>query len=212
MNWQQEGDFYIKKAEHWRIDVFKLWCWRRLLNVSWTARRPNQSILKEFNPEYSLEGLMLKLRLQYFGHLIWRASCLEKNLMMGKIEGKRRRSGRGWDGHEFEQTPRNSEGQEAWHATLHGVTQSLTWLRNWTTAATTRDKNRIMTIDFFFCSETPFYGQQEQKQTRSSEIFSLPIPNLKPTLGDLAFTRQINLARSNLTEELIMIFPNKNGG
>ena len=65
---------------------------------------------------------------------------------------------------------------------------------------------------FFFCSETPFYGQQEQKQTRSSEIFSLPIPNLKPTLGDLAFTRQINLARSNLTEELIMIFPNKNGG
>ena len=76
------------------------------------------------------------------------------------------------------------------------------------TATKTSDKNRIMTIDFFFC-ETPFYGQE---QTRSSEIFSLPIPNLKSTLGDLAFTRQINLARSNLTEELILIFPNKNGG
>ena len=81
----------IKKAEHWRIDTFELWCWRRLLRVPWTARRPNQSILKEISPEYSLEGLMLKLKLQYFGHLMWRNDSLEKPLMLGKIEGRRRR-------------------------------------------------------------------------------------------------------------------------
>ena len=81
----------IKKAERWRIDVFELQCWRRLLRIPWTARRPNQSILKEINPEYSLEGLMLKLILYYFGHLMWRADPLEKTLMLGKIEGRRRR-------------------------------------------------------------------------------------------------------------------------
>ena len=81
----------IKKAECRRIDAFELWCWRRLLKVPWTARRSNQSILKEINPEYSLEGLMLKLKLQYFGHLMWRADSSEKTLMLGKIEGKRRR-------------------------------------------------------------------------------------------------------------------------
>ena len=81
----------IKKAEHQRIDAFELWCWRRLLRVPWTPRRSNQSILKEVNPEYSLEGLMLKLKLQYFGHLMRRADSLEKTLMLGKIEGRRRR-------------------------------------------------------------------------------------------------------------------------
>ena len=81
----------IKKAEHWRIDSFELWCWRRLLRVPWTARRANQSILKEISPECSLEGLMLKLKLQYFGHRMWRADSLEKTLMLGKIEGRRRR-------------------------------------------------------------------------------------------------------------------------
>ena len=81
----------IKKAESQRIDTFELWCWRRLLRVPWTARRSNQSILKEINPEYSLERPMLKLNLQYFGHLIWRANSLEKTLMLGKIEGRRRR-------------------------------------------------------------------------------------------------------------------------
>ena len=81
----------IRKAEHWRIDAFELWCWRRLLRVPWTARRSNQSILKEISPEYSLEGLMLKLKLQYFGHLKLRADWFEKTLMMGKIEGRRRR-------------------------------------------------------------------------------------------------------------------------
>ena len=108
----------IKKTERWRIDACKLWCWRRLLRVPWTARRSNQSTLKEINPEYSLEGLMLKL--EYFGHLMGGADSLEKTLMLGKIEGKRRR---GWqrirqldgtinlNGQEFEQTPRGSEGQ-----------------------------------------------------------------------------------------------------
>ena len=81
----------IKKAEHWRIDAFELWCWRRLLRGPWTAVRSNQSILKEINPEYSLEGLMLKLKLQSFGHLMWRADSFEKTLMLGKIEGGRRR-------------------------------------------------------------------------------------------------------------------------
>ena len=81
----------VKKAEHWRIDAFKLWCWRRLLKVPWTARRSNQSILREINPEYSLEGLTLKLNLQYFGHMRWRVDSLEKSLMLGKIEGRRRR-------------------------------------------------------------------------------------------------------------------------
>ena len=81
----------IKKAEHQRIDAFELWCWRRLLRVPWTTRRSNQSMLKEISPEYSLEGLMLKLKLQYFGHLMWRADSLEKTLILGKIEGRRRR-------------------------------------------------------------------------------------------------------------------------
>ena len=83
----------IKKAEHWKIDAFELWCWRRLLTVPWTARRSNQSIIKEISPECSLEGLMLKLKLQYFGHLTWRTDSLEKTLMVGNIEGRRRR---GW--------------------------------------------------------------------------------------------------------------------
>ena len=86
----------IKKAKHWRIDVFELWCWRRLLRVPWTVKRSNQSILKEISPEYSLEGLMLKRELQYFGHLMWRTDSFEKTL--GKIEGGRRRGCRGWDG------------------------------------------------------------------------------------------------------------------
>ena len=88
----------IKKAEHWRINTFELWYWRRLLRVSWTARRSNQSTVKEISPEYLLEGLMLKLKLQYFGHLMRRADSFEKTLMLGKIEGRRRRDNRGWDG------------------------------------------------------------------------------------------------------------------
>ena len=88
----------VKKAEPRRIDAFELWCWRRLLWVPWTARRSNQSVLKEISPEYSLEGLILKLKLQYSGHLMWNADSVEKTLMLGKIEGKRRRGDRGWHG------------------------------------------------------------------------------------------------------------------
>ena len=88
----------IKKAKCWRIDAFELWCWRRFLRVPWTARRSNQSILKEISPGCSLVGLMLKLKLQYFGNLMWRANSLEKTLMLGKIEGRSRSDNRGWDG------------------------------------------------------------------------------------------------------------------
>ena len=159
----------LRKAEQWRIDTFELWCWRRLLWVPWTARRSNQSILKEINPEYSLEGLMLILKLQCFGHLMWRADSLEKTLMLARLkaggEGATEDEKIGWyhwlSWHEFEQTSGDGEGQGSQLAAVYGITKNPTWLKDWTTTTSrmkdTDNMNMSLDAENAFDKMKPFH-------------------------------------------------------
>ena len=162
--WMWKLDYKERWAQ--KIDAFELWCWRRFLRVPWTARRSNQSILKEISPEYSLEGLMLKLKLQYFGHLMQSTDFLEKTWMLGNTEGRRRGTTEnklvGWhhqlDGHVFGQAPGAGEGQGIWHAEVDGVTKSRARLSDWTDSHThthARACARAHTFQFLLSPSLP---------------------------------------------------------
>ena len=192
----------IKKAEHWRIDAFELWCWRRLLRVSWTARRSKLSILKEVSPEYSLEGLMLKLKLQYFGHLMWRTDSFEKTLMLGKIEGGKRRR---WQrmrwldgtidlmGMNLSKLQELVMDREARHAADHVVTKSQTWLSDWTKL------NWLMGHPFFcsnYLTEPMLYGEGHHALLEVWKV-GATLRNKKKSRGIFCFHGSQELKKSN---------------
>ena len=193
----QNESWARKKAERQRIDAFELWCWRRLLRVPWTARRSNQSVLKEINPDYSLEGLVLKLKLQYCGHLMWRASSLEKTLMLGKIEGRRRGNNRGWDGWMASPTQWTwvwASSGSWWWSCKPGMLQSMWSQRVRHDRATKQQQNGFWTETVHsFCNiqrgrKSCFRGDREQWQASSEGH-----PGIKYILG--MFSRKIDLTR-----------------
>ena len=186
----------IKKAKCWRTDAFKLWCWRRLLTVPWTTRNSNQSILKEINLEYILEGLMLKLKLQYFGHQMWRANSLEKTRMLGKIKRKRRKE---WQRMRWLDSITNSMDMNlcklwevvkeeivkwgAWCAGVHGVIKSWTWLSNWTTA----NGSFLSTMEEYLWKV--LYGLQRRKYLVSSYLSKIVLADGQVIISVVVFLK-----------------------